>query len=292
MDTAVITGANRGIGLELARQLRDRGYHIVAVCRESSPALNALDVQVESGIDVADREGLQTLADRLRGHRVELLVNNAGLMRRTSLSGIEDEIEDWRAQYEVNALSPLRVTRALSNHLVDGGKVVIITSRMGSIADNSSGGNWGYRMSKAAANMAGVTLAQEFKEREIAVGLLHPGFVRTDMTGGQGQVDAREAAAGLVDRISELGMRNTGSFLHANGAVDSKAASGLPEALLLGQQAQPRRVSKAGQVAGFNGRDDAAAGLGAVSAVTEAAAGRVRREFRKAALEGFGVHFP
>jgi NAD(P)-dependent dehydrogenase (short-subunit alcohol dehydrogenase family) len=217
METALITGANRGIGLELARQLKDRGYHIIAVCRESSPALNALDVQVESGIDITRRKDLEALADRLRGHRIELLVNNAGLMRPSSLGGIEDELDDWRAQYEVNALAPLRVTHALSNHLVDGGKIVIITSRMGSIADNTSGGHYAYRMSKAAVNIAGVSLAHEFRDRGIAVGLLHPGFVRTDMTGGQGQVDPREAAAGLVSRIDELGMRNTGSFHHANG---------------------------------------------------------------------------
>lgn len=219
METAVITGANRGIGLELARQLRDRGYHIVAVCRESSPELNALGMQVESGIDITDRASLGDLADRLGGRRIHLLVNNAGLMRPSSLKGIENELEDWRAQFEVNALAPLRVTHALDNHLVNGGKVVIITSRMGSIADNTSGGNWAYRMSKTAVNMAGATLAHELAEREIAVGLLHPGFVRTGMTGGQGQVEAADAAAGLVDRMDELSMRTTGSFHHANGEV-------------------------------------------------------------------------
>ncbi len=217
MKTAVVTGANRGIGLELARQLADRGYRIIAVCRQASPQLSALGVQVEAGIDITDRAGLEDLADRLGGTRIDLLVNNAGLLIPSSLDGIEDQIDDWRAQYEVNALGPLRVTRALINHLNDGAKVVIISSRVGSMADNGSGGAWAYRMSKAAVNMAGVNLAHELADRGIAVGLLHPGFVRTDMTGGNGQVEPQEAAAGLVERIDELSMETTGSFRHANG---------------------------------------------------------------------------
>ena len=217
MKTAVITGANRGIGLELVRQLGDRGYRIIAVCRKASPELKVLDAQIEEGIDITDRSSLEELADRLSGRRIDLLVNNAGVLVPSSLEHIEDEIEDWRRQYEVNALGPLRVTHALVNHLIDGGKVVIISSRVGSIADNGSGGAWAYRMSKAAVNMGGVNLAHELKDREIAVGLLHPGFVRTDMTGKRGDVDPSEAAAGLVERIDELSMETTGSFRHANG---------------------------------------------------------------------------
>jgi len=217
MKTAVVTGANRGIGLELARQLSDRGYRVIAVCRAASPELKALGVQVEEGIDITDRNSLEGLANRLRGTRIDLLVNNAGLLIPSSLDTIEDELDNWRAQYEVNSLGPLRVTHALLNHLNDGGKVVIVSSRVGSIADNTSGGAYAYRMSKAAVNIAGVSLAHELKDREIAVGLLHPGFVRTDMTGKQGDVEPAEAAAGLVERIDQLSMATTGSFRHANG---------------------------------------------------------------------------
>ncbi|NBB91615.1 MAG: SDR family NAD(P)-dependent oxidoreductase [Gammaproteobacteria bacterium] len=217
MKTAVITGANRGIGLELARQLTDRGYRVIAVCRKASPDLQSLDVQVEEGIDITDRDSLRELADRLAGRRIDLLVNNAGVLVPSTLERIEEDIDSWRLQYEVNALGPLRVTHALINHLVNGGKVVIISSRVGSIADNGSGGAWGYRLSKAAANMAGMNLAHELADREIAVGLLHPGFVRTDMTGSRGDVEPAEAAAGLVERIDELSMETTGSFRHANG---------------------------------------------------------------------------
>jgi NAD(P)-dependent dehydrogenase (short-subunit alcohol dehydrogenase family) len=219
MRTAVITGANRGIGLELARQLTDRGYRVIGVCRQASPDLNATAVQVEDGVDVTDSGSLADLAERLRGTRIDLLINNAGLLQSSSLEGIESEIDAWRAQFEVNSLSPVRVTSMLRNHLNDGSKVIIITSRMGSIADNTSGGSYAYRMSKAAVNAAGVSLAHELKDRDIAVGLLHPGYVRTDMTGNTGHVDPREAAASLIERIDELNMDNTGSFRHANGEV-------------------------------------------------------------------------
>ncbi|MEE4296674.1 MAG: SDR family oxidoreductase [Wenzhouxiangella sp.] len=217
MPTAVITGANRGIGFELSRQLKSKGYDIIAVCRSSSAALDQMGVRVESGIDITRQEDLAQLAERLGDVRMDLLVNNAGVLRSTSLETIEDQLDDFRLQYEVNALAPLRVTQALSKHLADGAKVVIITSRMGSIADNTSGGAYGYRMSKAAVNTAGVSLAHELKDRGIAVGLLHPGYVRTGMTNRTGHVDPDEAASNLIQRIEELSLETTGSFRHANG---------------------------------------------------------------------------
>jgi NAD(P)-dependent dehydrogenase (short-subunit alcohol dehydrogenase family) len=217
MKTALITGANRGIGLALAGALKRQGYRVIAVCRQSSPALDSLAVTIESGIDVTSADSLRALADRLAGDRIDLLVNNAGFLKHSSFAGVEEELADWRAQYEINALSPVRVSSALSSHLNDGGKLVIITSRMGSVADNSSGGHYAYRMAKAAVNAAGVCLAHELKPRGIAVGLLHPGYVRTDMTGHSGHVEADEAAAMLIERIQELDLSSTGSFRHANG---------------------------------------------------------------------------
>jgi NAD(P)-dependent dehydrogenase (short-subunit alcohol dehydrogenase family) len=217
MSVVLITGANRGIGLELARQLSQRGEEVIGVCRQTSSELEALGIRIEAGIDITRREDLDKLRQRLGETRLDLLINNAGLLHSTSLSGIEDELDDWRAQYEVNALAPMRVSNALADRLNDGGKVVIITSRMGSIADNTSGGHYGYRMSKAAVNTAGVSLAHELKDRGIAVALLHPGYVRTGMTGNTGHIDPDEAAAGLIARIDELDLESTGCFRHANG---------------------------------------------------------------------------
>lgn len=217
MATVLVTGANRGIGLELARQLAERGDTVIAVCRKASDALKNLGVRVEEEIDVTERASLDELAERLADVSLDGLINNAGVLRSSDFGALEDELDDYRLQFEVNALAPLRVTRALVDRLGEGSKVAIITSRMGSIADNTSGGHYGYRMSKAAVNMGAVSLAHELEPRGIAVGLLHPGYVRTDMTGHTGHVDPDESAAGLIARFDELDLDSTGSFRHANG---------------------------------------------------------------------------
>jgi NAD(P)-dependent dehydrogenase (short-subunit alcohol dehydrogenase family) len=215
MATVCITGANRGIGLELARQYRDRGDHVVAACRESSDALSELSVELVTGLDVTDDQSIARLTDAIGERPLDILVNNAGVLTKESLDDLD--LGRIRRQFEINSLGPLRVTAALRNNLGRGSKVAIITSRMGSIEDNSSGGSYGYRMSKAAVNMAGRSLAHDLAVDGIAVVILHPGFVRTDMTGHQGLVDPSESAAGLIARIDELTPDTSGSFLHANG---------------------------------------------------------------------------
>jgi NAD(P)-dependent dehydrogenase (short-subunit alcohol dehydrogenase family) len=214
MKTCLVTGAGRGIGLELCRQLRQRGEAVIAVCRKASAELRALDCRIVEGVEVTDGASLQRLAADLAGERIDVLVNNAGILERESLDNLD--IESIRRQFEVNALGPLRVTRALLPNLAAGSKVAIITSRMGSIADNGSGGYYGYRMSKAAVNMAGVSLARDLRERGIAVLLLHPGMVATQMTGRHG-IPVEESAANLISRIEALGLEQTGSFQHADG---------------------------------------------------------------------------
>ena len=215
MPTAVIIGASRGIGLELARQLKERGDDVVAVCRKASDELAELGVEVVEGVDVTNERSLARLAGALAGRRVDVLVNSAGVLSDESLTDLD--IDRIRRQFEVNSLGPLRVTAALRGNLGDGSKVAIITSRMGSIEDNTSGGRYGYRMSKAAVNMAGRSLAHDLKEAGVAVVVLHPGFVRTDMTGHQGLIDPPESAAGLIARIDELTLESTGTFRHTNG---------------------------------------------------------------------------
>lgn len=217
MTTIVITGANRGIGLEIARQLKGRGDDVIAAVRTPSPELEAIGVRIEAGIDVATDAGPGELKTRLGDTKIDVLVNNAGLLRGDSLGHVERA--DARAQMEVNAFGPLFVTEALRDNLQKGGKVAIITSRMGSIADNGSGGQYGYRMSKAAVNAAGKSLAIDLEPRKVAVAILHPGFVRTDMTGGQGMIDPDESARLLIERIDGLDLASTGTFWHANGDV-------------------------------------------------------------------------
>jgi NAD(P)-dependent dehydrogenase (short-subunit alcohol dehydrogenase family) len=215
MGTALVTGANRGIGFELVRQLRDRGDSVIAACRKPSPELKALAVRVEEGVDVSSGSSVRALAEKLQRTPLDVLVHNAGVLSRDHLDALD--VESIRRQFEVNALGPLRVTAALMGNLARGSRVAIVTSRMGSIGDNTSGGYYGYRMSKCAVNMAGASLARDLKPRGVSVVLVHPGFVRTEMTGRQGNVDAKDAARDVLARIDALTLDTSGSFVHANG---------------------------------------------------------------------------
>lgn len=218
MATRLVTGANRGIGLALCKLLVARGDTVIAACRHGSPALDALGVRVETGIEVSDPASVTRLARALEGVALDWVINNAGVLRRDTLGGLHGEaLEDLYLQFRVNSVGPLLVTQALLGHLQPGAKVGIVTSRMGSIEDNTSGGYYGYRMSKAAVNAAGKSLAMDLKERGIAVALLHPGYVRTEMVGGGGDVEPEEAAAGLIARLDELTLETTGGFWHARG---------------------------------------------------------------------------
>ena len=216
MSTVLITGANRGIGLEFCRQLTARGDTVIATCRTPSPELRALPVEIIDGVDVADDESVAALARALSGRAIDLLINNAGVLIRTNLEGLDFEL--IRRQFEINSIGPLRVTNALRGNLASGSTVAIITSRMGSIADNTSGGHYGYRMSKAAVNMAGKSLSLDLRPLGIAVVLLHPGWVRTDMTANNGLINTDESVAGLLARIDQITLDDTGTFWHTNGA--------------------------------------------------------------------------
>ncbi|MDJ0927583.1 MAG: SDR family oxidoreductase [Gammaproteobacteria bacterium] len=214
MAQVLITGGNRGIGLELARQLSARGDQVIVTCRQRNAELDTLGIRVIEDVDVSSDAGIATLRDAMAGVELDVLVNNAGILTSETLRDLD--LDRMRRQYEVNALGPLRVTHALLDNLHAGSKVAILTSRVGSVGDNASGGNYGYRMSKAAVNMAGMNLAIDLRDRGIPVALLHPGLVATEMTGRRG-VTPDYAASGLIERIDELTLETTGSFWHAEG---------------------------------------------------------------------------
>ena len=217
MATALVTGSNRGIGLALVKALKARGDTVIAACRHETPELTALGVEIASGVDVTSDKSLNLLAEKLKGRSLDLLINNAGVL---TVERLEDlDLAAIQRQMEVNAYGPLRVTQKLSPLLARGSKVALITSRMGSIGDNSSGSYYGYRMSKAALNAAGKSLAVDLAPRGISVAILHPGMVKTDMTGSHGTVAPDDAVRGLLARIDALGPGNTGTFWHANGEV-------------------------------------------------------------------------
>ncbi|KAG2492354.1 hypothetical protein HYH03_009302 [Edaphochlamys debaryana] len=216
---SIVTGASRGIGLALCRKLKSQGYSVIATCRKPTPELEQLGVRVVQGVDVARDDGCAPLAAAVSGP-VDLLVCNAGLLAEDSLDDVSTE--GVLKQFEVNSLGPLRTYLSVKGHLGKGAKVVIITSRMGSIADNTSGGDYGYRMSKAAVNMLGKSLALDLKKDGIAVGLLHPGMVKTEMIrqywGSSGIAEPEQAAEDLVHVIdSKLTLETSGSFWHRSG---------------------------------------------------------------------------
>ncbi len=218
MATYLITGANRGIGYDYCRQLQERGERVVAVCRTPSQPLQQLGVRIETGVDIRSDAAVNSLVERLDGLAIDVLINNAGILETTNLENLD--IESVRRQFEVNAIGPLRLTRALLANLHPGAKVILMTSRMGSIEDNSSGGSYGYRMSKVALCMAGKSLSIDLQPRGIAVAVLHPGLVSTDMTGFHDRgISPAAAVQDLLKRIDALTLATTGTFWHANGQV-------------------------------------------------------------------------
>ncbi|MCG9735966.1 SDR family oxidoreductase [Pseudoalteromonas shioyasakiensis] len=211
----VVTGANKGIGLNFCKQYSAQGYRVTAVVRTPSEELQALDVKIISDIDVADADDVATLANYLHGDKIDILVNNAGIFHNETFADMD--FAAIEKQISVNSIAPIRITHALQQSLGIDAKVAMITSRMGSIADNGSGGYIGYRMSKAALNAASVSLAHELKDKKIAVGLFHPGFVQTQMVNFAGDISPETAAERLIKRIDELNLSNTGGFWHSNG---------------------------------------------------------------------------
>ena len=218
MATFLVTGANRGIGLEYCRQLKSRGEDVVAVCRQGSDELQTLGVRVEAGLELSDTQAINDLKQRLDGLSLDGVILNAGILQSMGLTDLDPA--GIRRQFEVNALAPLLLARALVDQLPRGAKLVLMTSRMGSIDDNTSGGSYGYRMSKVALNMAGKSLAIDLEPRGIAVAILHPGLVRTRMIQfNPSGIPPEQSVKDLLARIDGLTMANSGSFWHANGEL-------------------------------------------------------------------------
>lgn len=190
---------------------------VVAICRRGATELAHLGARVESGIDLATPHAPAELAARLAHDEIDLLIHNAGVLVDDRLDSVSADAV--RLQLQINALAPLFLTQALAPRLVQGAKVALVSSRMGSIGDNTSGAYYGYRMSKAALNAAGMSLARDLASRGIAVVMLHPGAVRTGMTRAQGDLEPDDSASGLLRRIDELRLETTGRFLHQDGSV-------------------------------------------------------------------------
>jgi len=224
--TVVITGANRGIGLAMTKICQQNGNKVFAFCRRSSEQLDALakhtNISIITGIDISTEQGITKAVAALNNVPIDLLINNAGILRDESLAALNtDTITE---QFQVNALAPLVLTHALLANLSAGSKIAMITSRMGSVTDNTSGGRYGYRMSKAALNIAAVSLAQDLAPKGIALGIYHPGYVQTEMVNSpgstqNGDISSDEAAHRLLGLMDDLTLSESGVFKHSNGDV-------------------------------------------------------------------------
>ena len=214
----LITGSNRGIGLEFCRQLKERGDEVIATCRSSSKELEDLDLKVASGVDITSMNSILNLKNKLNSLKVDVMIHNAGIAENNQLTNLS--AASLKRQFEVNALGPLLFVQSMLENLRHGSKVGLITSRMGSIEDNTSGGSYGYRMSKAALCMAGKSLSIDLKPSGISVALLHPGLVSTRMTGfTQNGISTEQSVIGLLQRIDSLSLKTSGNFWHANGEI-------------------------------------------------------------------------
>ena len=218
MFTYLITGSNRGIGLELCKQIHARGGEVIATCRKASSDLKNLGVRIEEDIDISSEDSINNLKQALSGVELDCLIHNAGIYEFNSIDNCDHE--SILRQFVVNALSPLYMTKSLKGLLKKSSKIAFITSRMGSIDDNSSGGSYGYRMSKVALSMAAKSLSRDLLKEDIYVAILHPGLVSTRMTGfTKSGISTEESAKGILNRIDSLDKNNTGTFWHANGEI-------------------------------------------------------------------------
>lgn len=222
MPTVMITGANRGLGLEFTRQYLEDGWDVIATCRNpaSAESLNALSGNVEvHAMAVDDDKSIAALAEKLSGRTIDVLINNAGVMGNRESFGDFDS-DSWMAVLRTNVVAPLKVAEAFVEHVAgsDHKKLVTVSSKMGSMADNSSGGAYVYRSSKAGVNAAMRSLHFELTPRGVSTCVLHPGWVRTDMGGPNGLIDAPESVSGMRSVIAALDEGKSGRFWNYDGS--------------------------------------------------------------------------
>ncbi|MEM9372252.1 MAG: SDR family oxidoreductase [Planctomycetota bacterium] len=222
--TYLITGANRGIGLALARAAASQGHRVIGTARDpgSADELGAVTSRIEQ-LDADSDGSCRALAARLDSEPIDVLINNAGISPERSGRLADFDPEAYLACLRTNSVGPLLVTRALLPNLDAGRKKVVvhISSQMGSLGDAARDGNTGslaYRSSKSALNMAGLLIANELKPRGIACVMMHPGWVRTDMGGSQAPLGPEESASRMLATIATLGAADGGRFMRYDGA--------------------------------------------------------------------------
>ncbi|MCF3629348.1 SDR family oxidoreductase [Thalassospiraceae bacterium LMO-SO8] len=223
MPTVFITGANRGIGLEMARQYGADGWTVIATCRNPiGPGQLAQipgDIRVH-GLDVADHRQVDRLAEELAGTKIDLLINNAGVYGDRNSSHQDIDYADWEQAFRINTMAPLKVSGAFLPLVAagGGGMIATVSSVLSSIAESSpNSASYAYRTSKAAVNMAMHVFAEEVRDRNVAVILLHPGWVQTDMGGAGAAIDTKTSVTGIRKVLAGAGMAESGRLFAYDG---------------------------------------------------------------------------
>jgi len=222
MPSVLITGANRGLGLEFTRQYAADGWRVFAACRDPAGARDLAavegDVSAET-LDVDDGPQVAALANKLSGQPIDVLINNAGIYGPKDVTRDTVDYDAWGQVFRTNTMSPLAVSAAFAANVAQGGqkKIITLSSIMGSIAENDSSGDFIYRSSKAAVNAVMKSLAGDLKSEGITVAVLHPGWVRTDMGGPDAAIEAPESVTGMRAVIAGLKESDSGRFLNYDG---------------------------------------------------------------------------
>jgi len=226
MSTILITGCNRGIGLELTRHFSNEGHEILACCRtpETSKELQSLSEDNSNitiyRLDVSDHNAIEQLAEKLKGKAIDILLNNAGIYGKTPASFGNLDYENWEEVLRINTIAPIKMAESFIDNITAGDRKIIanISSKVGSIADNSSGGSYTYRTSKTALNMATKCLSVDLASQGITALALHPGWVKTDMGGPNALIDTNQSVSGLVKIISSADISKSGKFFNYDGS--------------------------------------------------------------------------
>ncbi len=223
MGTVFITGANRGLGLEFVKEFSEKDYEVIATCRDPNSSsdltnLAKLNLKIQlHQLDVSNTKNIQDLSNHLKNKPIDILINNAGIYRSGSFNSVNKD--SWVESFITNTIGPYEVIEYFLPNVLQGRekKVVSITSKMGSIDDNTSGGSYIYRSSKTALNSMMRSLTHDLKTNDIATMTLHPGWVRTDMGGPGGWIDVKESVSGMINQISNLSLQNTGRYIDYAG---------------------------------------------------------------------------
>ena len=221
MINVFITGSNRGLGLEFVKQYLTLGHHVYATCRDPKDAQELNQIEDKNleilKLDVSNPKDIQAIKSQLGNKPIDILINNAGIWRGSAIGSINEQ--DWLDSFSVNTIAPIKTAEALLDNIKSGHlkKIVSITSKMGSIDDNTSGGSYIYRSSKSALNSAMQSLRHDLSGHDIATLTLHPGWVRTDMGGSGAWIDVEESVSGMIQVINNLSLKNSGQYLDYAG---------------------------------------------------------------------------